>query len=141
MDFGELSDLTQMDDIKTAIGFIRELENASLDDKAMALEPDVLKRLQNPLQEPINITSPDLRLALDLFIAVGNASQVTYNAVCRAILHCYPEDEILSYDQIKHRVTQLSGITPLIHDMCVSHIQAHTVDLTHVQSVVRLSTM
>jgi hypothetical protein len=124
MNFDELSDIAKMEDIKTTLGFISALECASLDDTG--LDPETLKHLRDPPQEPVGDLSPDLRLALDIFIAVGNASQETYNAVCKAILRRYPDDELLSYDQIKRRVAQLSGITPLIRDMCVNSCVAYT---------------
>ncbi|KIM71213.1 hypothetical protein PILCRDRAFT_55084, partial [Piloderma croceum F 1598] len=116
----------QLDDIKTTTEFIRALKTASLDDEAMRLDSECLKRLRTPPQESIDISSPDLRLALDIYLAVGNASQETYNAVRTAILRCYPESELFSYDQIKSRVTQMSGVTSLIHDMCINGCLAFT---------------
>ena len=122
----ELSDLAHNEEIKIAMDFIRALEAASLDDEGMRLEPEALERLRNPPQRPTDILSPDLRLALDLFIAVGNSSQETYNAVRSAIVRRYPENELLSYAQIKTRIAELSGITPIIHDMCINSCLGYT---------------
>jgi hypothetical protein len=106
--------------------FIRALEVASLDDEGMRLEPEALERLRNPLQRPIDTLSPDLCLALNLFVAVGNSSQETYSSVRSAIIRCYPENELFSYAQIKTRVSKLSGITLLIHDMCINNCLGYT---------------
>lgn len=57
--------------------FIKGLKTASLDDEGMQLDPDALERLQNPPQTPPEISDPELCLALDLFLAIGNASQET----------------------------------------------------------------
>jgi hypothetical protein len=124
--FDVLSELVQLDDIKKTMEFIRALQTASLDDEATRLDSECLDRLRNPPQESIDISDPDLRLALDNYLAVGNASQETYNAVRTAILRCYPENKLLSYDQIKRRVTQMSGVTSLIHDMCINGCLAFT---------------
>ncbi|KAL6301085.1 hypothetical protein BKA93DRAFT_819140 [Sparassis latifolia] len=52
--------------------------------------------------------------------------QETYNAVREAILQRYPEDTILSYDQMKRRITELTGIVPIVHDMCINTCIAYT---------------
>jgi hypothetical protein len=122
----ELSDLAHSEEIKTAMDFICTLEAASLDDEGMRLKPKVLERLQNPPQRPTDTLSPDLRLVLDLFIAVGHSSQEMYNAIRSAIVPCYPDDELFSYAQIKTRVAELSGITPIIHDMCINSCLGYT---------------
>ena len=70
--------------------------------------------------------SSDLRLAVDLYLAVRNASQDTYNTVRTAILHRYPEGELLSYAQTKNKTAQMSGITPLVHNMCINSCLAYT---------------
>jgi hypothetical protein len=120
INFDELSELVQLDDIKKSMEFIRALQMALLDDETMQLDSECLEHLQNPPQESLDISDPDLHLTLDIYLAVGNASQETYNAVQTVILHCYPENELLSYDQIKRRVTQISGVTSLIHNMCIN---------------------
>jgi hypothetical protein len=88
--------------------------------EAMQLDSECLDCLRNPPQESIDISNLDLHLTLNIYLVVGNASQETYNAVQTVILCCYPENKLLSYDQIKRRVMQMSGVTSLIHDMCIN---------------------
>jgi hypothetical protein len=125
LDFEELCDLAETDDIKLALSFITLLQNASLEDDGMRLDPDVYDRLLHPPQEELDLDDPDLRLALDLFLAIGNSSQETYTSVRKAIRRRYPEEDVLTYDQIKRRVAQLSGVVPLVHDMCVKTCVAY----------------
>ena len=80
----------------------------------------------NPPREQLKIDDPDLRLSLDIFFATTNASQDTYNDVRNAIVRRYPDSGILSYDQVKRRARQLSGIVPLVFDMCTNTCMAYT---------------
>jgi hypothetical protein len=62
------------------------------------------------------------RLSLDVFLAVGNAYQETYDRV-KAAFQLYNRDtSILSFYQIKTLVQRLtaSGIVPIKRDMCVN---------------------
>jgi hypothetical protein len=133
LDLEELCGLAETTDIKLVLDFITQLQNASLEDDGMRLDSDLLERLRNPVQEELDIGDPDLRLALDLFLAVGNSSQQTYHNVRKAILRRYPNDDVLTYDQIKRRVAQLSGVTPLVHDMCINTCIAYTGPLRHLE--------
>ena len=50
---------------------------------------------------------------------MDNASQETYNSMCDAIKRRFPNEEILSYYKAKRLVENLTGIMPIIHDMCI----------------------
>jgi len=126
LDLEELCGLAQTEDIKLSLEYIKQLQSASLEDDGMRLDPDILDRLRNRCEEEIDLSDPNLRLSLDLFLAAGNSSQETYNSVRKAILRRYPEDEVLTYDQIKRRVAQLSGVISLVHDMCINSCVAYT---------------
>jgi hypothetical protein len=126
LDLSELFNLAPNDELKIAIQFAQAIQNASLEDKGMELDPEVLERLRNPPQEPFTIGDPNLRLALNLFLAVSNCSQETYHSVRHAILRRYPEDDIPTLDQIKRRIVQISGVTPLKYDMCINSCLAYT---------------
>ena len=117
VNFQELSDVAQIDDIKVAMEFICRLKSARLDDKEMGLGLEALECLQHPPQHQIEAPSSDVHLAIDLYLAIKNASQDTYNAIHTVILHCYPDSELLSYAQIKTKITQMTGIAPLVHNM------------------------
>src|SRR6202142_2081176 len=116
----ELSDIAQLDDMKIAMGFICAIENTSLDDDDCRLGEEAIDRLRHPPQQPVDIDSPDLRLGLDLFNSLSNSSQETYTSVRQAILRRHPEDNIPSYDQIKHQVAEITGVVSIVHDMCVN---------------------
>ena len=78
IDLEELSAVAKLDHIKQAMEFIHALENASLDDRFSKLGSAALQRLRDPPTCPADITSPDLRLGLDLFLSTINSSQQTY---------------------------------------------------------------
>jgi hypothetical protein len=126
MNLDELSDIAQLKDMTQSMAFICALEVASLDDEDVKLSPEALERLRNLPQQPVDVIDPDLHLSLDLFLSISNASQGTYSSIREAILHRHPEDEILSYDQIKCQVAELRGITPLVHHMCPNSCLAYT---------------
>jgi len=62
---------------------------------------------------------------LDLFLATTNSSQETYTSIRKAIF-CRFGVEVLSYDQIKRRVAELSGVIPVASDMCINSCLAYT---------------
>src|ERR1700692_250951 len=126
-DIEELCGIVEDEDLALYLGFIKLLRNASLDDAGMQMEEEDLERLQNPPRYGINLESePDLRLALDLFLANYTSSVDTYNQNRKAMLRRHPEDNIYTYDQAKHLVQHLSGIVPLAHDMCINTCIAYT---------------
>lgn len=47
-------------DIKLVLDYITQLQSASLEDDGMQLDPDLLERLRNPIQEELDINDPDL---------------------------------------------------------------------------------
>ena len=114
-------------ELKIAQAFINALKDASLD--ASGLDSTVIEVLCNPRQSTIaedldaldDELNPVLRLSLDIFLAVSNASQDTYTAVRTALARHTPPINILSYDTIKRRVQELSGVVPLRVDMCCIH--------------------
>ena len=126
VDFWELFDMVQIDNIKVAMEFICGLESASLDEEEMGLGSEVLECLQHPPQHQIEAPSSNVHLAIDLYLAIKNASQDTYNAIRAVILHCYPDSKLLSYTQTKTKITQMTGITPLVHNMCINSCLAYT---------------
>ncbi|KAG2141318.1 hypothetical protein DEU56DRAFT_708218, partial [Suillus clintonianus] len=106
-----------LDDIKDAMVFIEALRSATLDDGVINFDPDALERLRNPPQEILTIDDPDVLLSLKLFLA--DTTEAAYNSIRQAIMERFPDSEILSYYQIRRRVALLSGIQPIVHDMCV----------------------
>ena len=127
VDLEELSNLTKLTDIKIAMRFIQALERASLDGPHSHLDDDTLARLRNPpTTVPRDMVNPDLRLGLELFLASLNSSQKTYSASRNAILHRHPEDEVPTYEQIKRRIAEITGVVSIVNNMCPNSCVAFT---------------
>lgn len=123
-------------DIRTSLEFIKALKDASLDDEFELEDHDesVVERLRQPPQEPLDISDGDLRLSIDLFLSATNASEQNYVSNREAIMRRHPEDEILSYASIKAKIAEMSGVTPLVHDMCINSCAAFTGPFASLQS-------
>jgi hypothetical protein len=126
-DIEELCGIVEDEDLALYLEFIKLLRSASLDDTSMKMDEEDLERLRNPPTYEITLESePDLRLALDLFLANYTSSVDAYNQNRKAMLRRHPEDEVYTYDQAKRLVRHLSGIVPLAHDMCINTCIAYT---------------
>jgi hypothetical protein len=133
LDLNELCGLVENEDIKMYLDFLTWIENTLLEDDRMRTAPDDLECLCHPPQEKVDLDDPNLQLTLNIFLATGNSSQETYNSVHKAIQHCYP-GEVLSYDQIKCHVADLSSVVPLTHDMCMNTCIVYTGQFSHLKS-------
>ena len=49
-----------------------------------------------------------------------------YNESHAGILRCHPDDEVLSYVRIKSKIAKLSGVSPMVHHMCINTCMAFT---------------
>ena len=113
---------------------IQIIRSASLGDVHDGLSENARYYLQNPPQEPVLLDDPDLRLSIDVYMATENASEDTYHNVRQSILRRYPDSKILSLDKVKRRVTELSGVVPILQDMCYNSCLAFVgpwADLQH----------
>ena len=116
---------SNIDDIEKTARFIELLKNATLEDSNM--DPEAISRIRHASPEfPFNVDDPDFLFALRSFFACNNASQDTYNSFRAAAIARHPDDDFLSYDQVKHRIEQISGVTPILHDMCINSCCAFT---------------
>ena len=94
-------------ELQIAQKFIDALKDASLDNSGH--DPMVIELLCNPhettIEEDLNELddklNPVVCLLLDIFLAISNASQDTYTAVCAALARHSPPTNILSYDAVK----------------------------------------
>ena len=93
------------------------LEEATLESQ---FSPDELEALRNP-QELSSSPSedPDLLLSISSYITNLNVSQDIYRKNHLNIQRRSPEVKMLSYDQVKRKVSSLSGVVTWQHDMCV----------------------
>ncbi|KAF8218772.1 hypothetical protein L208DRAFT_1066615, partial [Tricholoma matsutake] len=115
-----------LDEMKNALAFIEALRNASLNDPCANLDDNVLAQLQNPPQEPIDIGDDNILTGLDLFLGTINFPQDTYINSREVMMHRHPEEEIPSFDQIKHIVTEITGVVPMVHHMCKNSCITYT---------------
>jgi len=126
-DIEELCGIVEDEDLTLYLKFIKLLRNASLDDMGMQMDEEDLERLRKPPTHELNLEfEPDLRLALDLFLANYTSLVDAYNQNRKAMQRRHPEDEVYTYDQAKRLVRHLSGIVPLAHDMCINTCIAYT---------------
>jgi len=117
-DLEELHRMAQLEDTQHAMAFINALRKASLDDVHSKLPPEAIDRIRNPLRELPDTTDPDLLLSLKYYFA--NMMIKAYNTVHDATMERHPEDDIYSYYSVKQAVSELSGVVPIIHDMCIN---------------------
>jgi hypothetical protein len=74
-------------------------------------------RLQSPILEAPDIDA-DLHMCINIFVQTINGSQATYDGVCKAVKWRSPEIETLTYDQMWHKLSDLTGVFPVMTDMC-----------------------
>ncbi|KAF8156738.1 hypothetical protein B0H34DRAFT_859431 [Crassisporium funariophilum] len=112
--------------VKLTQQFIEEIKNATLDNGK--LDRDALDRLRSPDQHPVDISDPDTRLSLDLFMDCDNASGNTYSKVRKSLVRRFPDlsDSLLSYDGVKTLVAKISGVVSVSDDMCINSCHAFT---------------
>ena len=79
-----LGPFSRIEHVRFTQEFIREISQATYINGK--LDESTIDRLENPLQGLVDITDPDTRLSLDLFISCGNASEETYNSVRESVL-------------------------------------------------------
>jgi hypothetical protein len=115
---------SRIEHIKIAQQFIDEIAAATLENGK--LDEDVIERLRNPDEGPVDISDPNVRLALDLFMACENSSQKTYTAARDSILRRFPETELLSYHLVNKLVANISGVVSVKDDMCINSCRAFT---------------
>ncbi|KAK0436452.1 hypothetical protein EV421DRAFT_1690807, partial [Armillaria borealis] len=95
--------------------FIEQLQTALLDN----LDPEIQIQISNPFKDAPDLTPVEC-LSIDTFLAVTNASQKAYKDIRNGYLCCHPNEQMLSYYQVKKLIQDLSGITPVAYDMCIN---------------------
>jgi hypothetical protein len=115
----------KLHDLKITQQFIDGLKNARLAESK--LDDWVLQRLQKPATTSIDENfDPILRLSIDIYLAVGNASEDTYNSIRDALVRFNPVEPILSYHGVKQQIEEISGVMPIREDMCINTCIAFT---------------
>lgn len=124
VDIEEMLLSARLNELKESWRFIDALRGASLE--GSGLDKECINRLKFPIEAQLLIDNPDVRLSIELYLALDVASQDTYGAVRKAILHRYPHSMVLSFDQVRRKVAELSGVVPINHDMCIKGCIAYT---------------
>jgi hypothetical protein len=120
-----------IDDISISLKFIEHVKNSSLKDY---LDQDTIDQLRNPPEEELTLDDPDHRYSIKVFLAITTASEATYNAVDLATLRRYPDIGMLTYYKVKRLLLELSGVVPILTDMCINSCVGYTgpfVELTN----------
>lgn len=123
---------SRIETIKITQAFIKAIQAASLDNGN--LDDDVLERLRNPPKEPFDISDPDTRLSIDLYLAVTNASEDTYQTCREAVQRRHPGSKVLSYYSVKKLVAEITGVIAAYDDMCINSCHAFTGPFSHLAS-------
>ncbi len=90
------------------------------------MDKESRQRLRNPPRSVPDLSKdPALRLALRQFIANGH-SDAAYEANRRACMEEHPERELPSLKCITKTVEELTGIKPIVTDMCKNSCIAYT---------------
>ena len=121
-----------LDELNISLAFINLVQSATLDNGN--LDEETIDRLRNPPQGLPDIDDLDLLLALKIYLATTKASQDAYKDVGEAISERFPECEFFSIDRLKSKITELTGILPLVNDMCDNSCISYTgpfAELTH----------
>ncbi|GAW10278.1 hypothetical protein LENED_012525 [Lentinula edodes] len=115
-----------IDDIRISYKFINELRSAKLDSPIEPLDDTLLQQILDPPQHLLEVENPDERLSLELYLATTHTSEETYTNACVAVTRRFPDCRLLSYYMVKKLVEKLSGVSPIVRDMCVNSCIGYT---------------
>ncbi|KZT20571.1 hypothetical protein NEOLEDRAFT_1075402, partial [Neolentinus lepideus HHB14362 ss-1] len=91
------------------------------------LDDDVRERLLNPLQSILDIDDPNIHFSIHIYLSLTEALEDCYKATRRAIADCFGDSvNMLSYYDIQKLVGELSGVYPVVYDMCERSCMAYT---------------
>ncbi|KAJ6624306.1 hypothetical protein B0H10DRAFT_1872472, partial [Mycena sp. CBHHK59/15] len=114
-----------IEDINISLKFIAALQNASLENAG--LDAALLHQIRNPATSILSVEDPDDRLSINIFLAIGNASEASYTAVRAAILRRNPDyEKMLTYYKVKRLVADLTGVIALEQDMYINSCIGYT---------------
>ncbi|TBU21510.1 hypothetical protein BD311DRAFT_830762, partial [Dichomitus squalens] len=117
-----------LEELKQAIAFIKALKGATLEESG--LDPQVIERMHNPQRDGDlpDLTAPEnreLHQALKQFIVNGHSEQAYRDN--RAIAMEFTEGLVLpTYEAMQKLVQELSGVVPIVTDMCPETCVAYT---------------
>ena len=115
-----------LENMKSNLQFVRMVEEATLESQLSRTELDVFRNPQELQYSPID--DKYLRLSISFYISGldHHSSEKHYASSRENIQETWPDSGMLSYDQVKRRVSKLSGVLTWKHDMCVDSCVAFT---------------
>jgi hypothetical protein len=114
----------QIDTLRSSLKMIESLKQATMND--LHLDPDVQNLLCNPVQESLEILDPDLRFSIENYLALESASEDAYRASMAAVKRRFPDSSPLSYEQVRKKIAELSGVHAVTNHMCPNTCLAYT---------------
>ena len=116
--------MIQLPQLQITQQYIELLCSASLDLSSM--HADDINDLHNPGKEYMLVDPSPLLCSVCHFINNLTTSWKHYELM-QTIEHLHrPDDQLLSFDQVKQHVCWLSGVVPVEHDICVNSCLAYT---------------
>ncbi|KAG6913641.1 hypothetical protein DXG01_005369, partial [Tephrocybe rancida] len=112
------------EELRITLEFKKSIENAFLDNGD--LDAEQLRTLRFPPQHVPAIDNHHILLSLKLFVSTTIAANQVYTNVRADIMEMHPEDALLTHAAVKKLVAQMSGVTPIVKDMCPNSCIAYT---------------
>ncbi|KIK81204.1 hypothetical protein PAXRUDRAFT_156654 [Paxillus rubicundulus Ve08.2h10] len=110
--------------LRKIMDYVLLVKNAALEDPIAQMDDDMLGRIWNPPQGPLQIDSPGIHHSIAAYLALEHASQEAYKCVIHSTRRqSYPapdgvDDELLSFKAVEKLIALYTGIDPIWHDMC-----------------------
>ena len=116
--------MIELPQLQIAQQYINLLHAAALDSSGM--QADDIDDLRNPGQEYTLVDPSPLLRSVRHFINNSTTSRKHYDLLQTIERLHRPDNQILSFDQVKRHVRWLSGVAPVEHDMCINTCLAFT---------------
>lgn len=131
-----------LEELELVQKFIREIKDATLD--ADNLPPSVIERLRNPSNIPASIADKAMHSGIDLFISMSNETETAFDKARdvfnRTLVRLGLEDDqnqIPTLFKVKEEILQITGVYPMMHDMCPNSCMAYTGPLSDKTSCIK----
>jgi hypothetical protein len=86
----------------------------------------MIEQLLDPPQHELHIDDPNIVFSLELFLSLNTSSQKAYHDARRAAMKRHPEDAVLLWEQVEHKLVELTGVTTVMTDCCIKMCIAFT---------------
>lgn len=126
-----------LEELRLAQDFIKHIEDAKLDE--MALPQHIIDRLRTPQASTINLEEDEaLRAGLELFVGTKHLPEEVYNTARnvynRSMQRQGVDMTMPSLYTVKEQMQEMTGVHPIMHDMCPNSCIAYTGPLSDLES-------